>query len=83
MQSNYLTILHKYAIINLTFEIHKMNLNLKLIEEKYQEIKSLGEDEGFLNEESFGKIKLFINKKPSHLLFSTKKQDDILYVGTN
>ena len=60
-----------------------MNLNEKLIEEKYQVIKSLGKNEGFLNEESFGKIKLFINKKPLHLLFEMKKQDDILYVGTN
>lgn len=59
-----------------------MNINTKLFEKKYQEMKSQNKDEDFLDEK-IQKIKLFINKKPSKIIFNLKIEDDDIYIGSN
>ena len=60
-----------------------MKINEELIKAKYQEMKRLGISEDFLNEEAFGELKIFINKKPEFLLFSfTIDKSENLYIGS-
>lgn len=59
-----------------------MFINTKLIEEIYTQMKKDGKTEGFLDQESFGNIKIFINKKPKEILFSIKIDGDIIHIGT-
>lgn len=55
----------------------------KEIIEKYLEMKNSNKVEDFLDEKSFGKIKVFINKEPKNLIFKLKEGEDIIYIGTN
>lgn len=59
-----------------------MNINTELIKNKYQEMKSQNKEEEFLDEK-LKNIKVFINKKPSHILFNLKIEADDIYIGTN
>ena len=60
-----------------------MKINEELIKAKYQEMKRLGISEDFLNEEAFGELKIFINKKPELLLFSfTIDKSENVYIGS-
>lgn len=51
--------------------------------EKYYKMKSLGIDEDFYDLGHFGKMKIFINKKPDIVLFSITIDNDIVYFGAN
>ena len=55
---------------------------LKKVEKKYEEMINSHIDEDYLDEDIFGKIKVFINKKPKHFLFSTTVKLDKVYVGS-
>lgn len=60
-----------------------MKINEELIKAKYQEMKRLGISEDFLNEDAFGELKIFINKKPEFLLFSINiDKSENLYIGS-
>ena len=50
--------------------------------QRYLEMKSQGETEGFVNEKHLGQLKLFINKKPESVLLHIKIEDDVIYIGT-
>ncbi len=59
-----------------------MKINKKLIEEKYREMKPKNEAEGFIDIESLGGIKIFINKEPKNILFFIDIAPDRVYLGT-
>ena len=59
-----------------------MNINKDLLEKKYKEMKSANIDEDFLDEKLRG-IKVFLNKKPSSILFKLRIEPDDVYIGSN
>jgi len=62
--------------------MNKLNINKELIEGKYKDMISNGKKEDFLSPE-LGNIKIFINSKPTKLLFKFKIGSDEIYVGSN
>jgi len=54
----------------------------KLIEEKYEEMVQNDLFEDFLDENTLGKIKIFINKEPKYILLSIKIKSDNVFVGS-
>jgi|GEM_PF-1757178 len=62
--------------------MNKLNINKELIEGKYKDMISNGKKEDFLSPE-LGNIKIFINNKPTKLLFKFKIESDEIYVGSN
>lgn len=59
-----------------------MNINIELLQIRYEEMKSKNIDEKLLDEK-IKNIKVFINKKPSNLLFNLKIAGDDVYIGSN
>lgn len=65
----------------------------KLIKEKYTEAKKLNQEEIILDEKKLGGLTLYINKEPSSVLITLKKEDfdpsaeenesakDVVYIG--
>ena len=58
------------------------DLFLEMIEKKYAEMKMNAVFEDFLNFESLGGIKIFINRKPKYMLYCGKIDNDQIYVGS-
>ena len=58
-------------------------INEEIVKKKYQEMKDLNNVEDFLDEKSFGEIKIYINIKPKMVLFSLPIDPDVVYVGSN
>ena len=54
----------------------------ELIQKKYEELKKSGEEEGFLDEETLGGVKLFINQKPKYYTSELVIGDDDVYIGS-
>jgi hypothetical protein len=53
-----------------------------IVIKKYTELKTLNETQGFLDQEIFGEIKVFLNEKPRYSICSFSIGEDILYVGS-
>lgn len=62
-----------------------MKINKKMEEimrKKYYEMKTNDINEDYLREDVFGRLMVFINKKPKYSLFSIKIDSDELYFGS-
>ncbi len=53
------------------------------VEKRYEELVKENLTEGFLDEELLGKLKIFINNKPSMTLNTYTIGNDTVYVGSN
>jgi hypothetical protein len=59
-----------------------MVINEKIIS-KYQQMKAAGLDADYLDLSCFGRLQIFINKKPAVVLFQLEIEGDRVYVGSD
>ena len=55
---------------------------IMLVEKKYEKMKKKNILEDNIELEIFGKLKIFINKKPEFILYSTTNNSDEIYIGS-
>jgi hypothetical protein len=60
-----------------------MRINEGLLKDRIQELKEAGLKEGYLDEEHFGLIKIYISKEPAQIMLVLALGEEKIYVGSD